>query len=95
VESYTIEWDGEDILGALDVGFHYLEMKDQIVRFLYASPTNLKRIILASPGEVNFDYIPDGIGYFRTAYLLREKMRDGWLKLLNQERTVELRIVLK
>jgi hypothetical protein len=94
MEDFVIEWKAEDVAGAIKVGFHYLEMRDEIVGFLYACPNTLKRIVLAMPEEIRFDYIPDGIGFIRTAYLMRTSMKENVLKFYNDKRTIELRLIL-
>ena len=95
MQEFNLEWDGNDIPGAISLAFHYLEMRDEIVGFIYASPKTLKKIILGAPNEVIFDYIPDGIGLIRTAYLKRKAMQDDVLLVMNMERNIELRLILK
>jgi hypothetical protein len=95
MQSYTMEWDAQNLSGALQMGFNYIEAKDEIVGFVYANPTVLKRIVLAVPEEVSFDFIPDGIGMYRTAYLKRWSLRDDEIRFVNQGDTVRLRLFLR
>jgi len=92
---YTMEWDSSDIPGALKIGFNYVEAKDEIVGFIYACPSTLKKIVLSVPDEVVFDYIPDGIGMIRTAYLKRASIKDNEIRFINQTDSLCLRLFLR
>lgn len=92
--SYQMEVDGRDIKRAINVGFNYMESQDEIVGLVYANPKLVKDIILSMPEEVDFDYIPNGVGYLRTAYLKFSHVREKILKLENVDRTQELKIIL-
>ncbi len=95
IKTYQIEWDSQDIKGAIKCGFSYMEQKDEIVGIIYLTPTIAKRVVLAIPDEVLFDYIPEGIGRYRTAYLkYRPNLKDTEIRFLNQHETIELRMVL-
>lgn len=95
IKSYQIEWDNSDIKGAIRSGFSYMEMKDEIVGTIFLTPSVAKRVVLALPEEVTFDYIPEGIGRYRTAYLkYRPNLRDTEIRFMNQHETIELRMSL-
>jgi hypothetical protein len=84
-----------DIAGAVLMGFEYMERMDQIVGVIYVSPSTAKKIVIAMPDEVHFDYIPEGIGMVRTAYLkFKPTVRGDELRFLNQDETVEVRVIL-
>jgi hypothetical protein len=54
----------------------------------------MKRIVLAMPDEVNFDYIPEGFGMLRTAYLKFKPMADDQeIRLVSHDGSVVVRIV--
>lgn len=95
MESYTMEWDRSDIPGAIAMGFNYVEAKDEIVGIIAARPEMLKEIVLAMPSEIKFDYIPDGIGILRTAYLKRSFIRGNEIRFKNQQDTINLRLFLR
>lgn len=90
-----MEWDSGDIPGAIKMGFSYIEAKDEIVGFVYACPSTLKDIVLSVPEEVSFDYIPDGIGMLRTAYLKRSSIKYNEIRFINQSDTIRLRLFLR
>ena len=94
MDCYTMEWDARDIPGAIRMGFSYIEAKDEIVGFIYACPATIKSIVLSVPEEVIFDYIPDGIGMIRTAYLKRSPLSPNEIRFINQSDSVRLRIFL-
>ena len=66
---YHIEYNRNLISRAMDIGFHYVESQDEIVGTIYTNPGLMKYIVLSCTSEIKFDYIPQGIGIFRTAYL--------------------------
>lgn len=90
-----MEWDALDIRGAISMGFNYIEAKDEIVGFVYANPSTLKDIVLSIPEEVNFDFIPDGIGMIRTAYLKRASLKNNEIRFVNQSDSLRLRLFLR
>jgi hypothetical protein len=68
---------------------------DEMVGFVQACPQTVKRIVLALPEDVEFSYIPEGLGMIRTAYLqFRPTVRDDEIRFLNREETIELRLNL-
>jgi len=92
---FQVEWDIADIAGAVLMGFDYMERMDQIVGIIYVSPSTAKEIVLAMPHEVHFDYIPEGIGIIRTAYLkFKPTVRNNELRFVNQDESIEVRVVL-
>lgn len=92
---YQIEWDIEDIAGAVLMGFDYMERKDHIVGTVYVCPSVAKKIVLAMPDEVHFDFIPEGIGMIRTAYLkFKPNIRTDEIRLVSQDESMEVRVVL-
>lgn len=66
---YHIDYNKNLIARAMDVGFYYVESQDDIVGTIYTNPDLIKKIVIAYKDEIKFDYIPQGIGIFRTAYL--------------------------
>jgi hypothetical protein len=89
-------WDGADIRTAILDGFHFVESFDHIVGIVYASPHTMKDIVLAMPDEVVFDFIPEGIGMLRTAYLkFRPLPQSGEVRMVSQDETIVLRILRK
>jgi len=64
-----IEWDGQDARTVLFGAFKRMELMDHIAGIVYATPIMMKTIVMAMPDEVEFDYIPEGIGRLHTAYL--------------------------
>jgi hypothetical protein len=95
MESFKTEWDSRDIRGAIRTGFHLLESKDKIVGFLSIHPTLMKSVILENQEDITFDYIPEGLGFIRTAYLRFKFGRPNEMLFVDQDRTEELVITLK
>jgi len=93
-KTYILEYSSEDIKGALKIGFAYVETLDNIVGSIYTNPKIMKRIVVEIPNEVEFDYIPEGIGIFRTAYLKIMPVRDNEIRFENQDKDLELRLFL-
>jgi len=90
-----MDWDALDIKGAIEAGFSYIELKDEIVGFVYTRPPLMKKIIISMPEEVEFDFIPEGIGMIRTAYFkMLSSVRDNEIKFVNQQETILLKIFL-
>ena len=58
-----------DLKKAIDQSFTEIELQDEIVRYVYVNASTMKKLILEIPQEIEFDYIPNGVGYLRTAYL--------------------------
>lgn len=95
MDSYKIEWNGDDLKGAVILGFDYMERQDEIVGFVYCPPALMKEIILEMPDEVDFQYIPEGVGMLRTAYLkFKPSVRHNEIQFWNQEQTKEVRLFL-
>jgi len=94
MNTYVMEWDRHNMAGALAMGFDYFEKKDEIVGFVCLNPHVLKPLVLASHDEIEFDYIPEGIGRVRTAYLKFRVMNDSEIRFLNQGKTMMLRLIL-
>jgi hypothetical protein len=95
MEVFAAEWSAEDIKGAINLGFHYLESMDSIVGFVFTPPQLMKTIVLECPEDVVFDFIPEGIGLFRTAYLKYKFGRDNKILFVDQDKTKEVVITLK
>ena len=96
MRTFKLEWDSDDIAGAVLLGFDYMERRDEIVGSMYACPAVLKEIVLALPNEVEFAYIPEGFGMFRTAYLkFKPSVKENEIRFVNQEKTTELRLFLQ
>jgi len=95
MKSYTMEWDKEDLHGAILMGFDYIERKDEIVGCIYVSPRILKDIVLSLPDEFDFDYIPEGVGMIRTAYVkFKPSVRENEIRFENQEKSIQVRLIL-
>ena len=96
MDTYSMEYDAHDISNAVASGFDYLERKDEIVGSVYARPPVVKEIVLAVPEDVTFEFVPEGIGMIRTAYLkMVPQIRENEIRFINQEHTVCLRVFLK
>lgn len=95
MEAYSAEWSAGDIRGAIDLGFHYIESLDSIVGYVYTPPSLMKSIVLQCPNDVVFDFIPEGIGLLRTAYLKYKFSRDNTIVFIDQDKTKEVIITLK
>lgn len=81
---------------AISESFTEIEMMDEIVRYIYVNASTMKRLILDMPNEINFDYIPNGVGYLRTAYLkFHPGLCDNVFKFATMNDTVVLRLELK
>lgn len=94
--SYQIEYPISDLKKAVQAGFGYMESMDHIVGTIYASPAVVKQLVLSMPDDIHFDYIPEGIGMLRTAYLkFMPSVKENEIRFFNQDKTVELRLYLK
>lgn len=91
---YTLEWPSSDVKGAVRIGFTYMETMDEIVGFLCGRPEIIQKIILELPDEFKADFIPQGVGRLRTAYVLYKSIRWNELRFISREKTVELQIKL-
>jgi hypothetical protein len=93
--TYHIEWRSDDIKGAINIGFSYIETLDDIVGFISARPEIVKKILFAFPKDFKCDFIPSGgVGILRTAYVLYRSLRWDEIRFVNRDKTVELQIVL-
>jgi hypothetical protein len=92
---YIMEYNKDNLREAVDCAFHYVESYDHIVGTIYSSPDLIKALVLKFSNEVKFDYIHQGIGTFRTAYLkyLPIIRRSEYL-FVNREETFRLRLKL-
>jgi len=95
MEVYTAEWSAADIRGAINLGFHYLENMDCIVGHVFTPPILMKNIIIECSEDVVFDFIPEGIGLIRTAYLKYKFGKNNKIVFVDQHKTKEVVITLK
>lgn len=95
MEIFRAEWDSKDVGGAIKLGFNFLEIKDKIVGFVSVHPSVMKTVILETHDDITFDYIPEGLGFIRTAYLRFKFGRPNEIIFLDQEKSEELIITLK
>ena len=94
VDTHTLYWDGSDLYSALLDGFDYVEGFDHIVGIIYACPRMMKKIVLAMPDDVFFDYIPEGIGMLRTAYLkFRPLPTESEIRFVSQDGNLVVKIL--
>lgn len=90
-----IEFDKSDLKGALRYGFEYLEKRDEIVGMVVTNPSLLKKIILTVPEDIEFAFIPEGIGLIRTAYLkVMPGVKSNEIRFTNVEKTISVRLFL-
>jgi hypothetical protein len=94
MEEYKLEWNSNDIKGAVRIGFFYMEVMDEIVGYISARPEIIKKVLLAFPDEFRCDFIPNGVGILRTAYVLYKSLKWNELRFVNKEKTKELQIIL-
>ena len=93
--SYQMEYPISDLKKAVQEGFHYIESMDEIVGIVYVTPPMAKQITLNMSEDVHFDYIPEGIGMLRTAYLkFLPSVKENEIRFINQDKTVELCLYL-
>lgn len=91
---YIMEYDKCLFSKAIDCAFHYIELHDDIVGTIFASPAMIKKLVLAFPSEVEFDYVHQGIGMFRTAYIkYLPSVRENGMLFLNQHETFRLKLL--
>lgn len=92
---FHMEFDKNLIRKAFDCAFHYVELHDDIVSTIFATPETMKKIVLAFPDEVAFDYVYQGIGRFRTADLkYLPAARENGIIFLNKQETFKLKLNL-
>ena len=95
MQSYQIEYPTSDLKKAVELGFHYMETMDEIVGTVFVAPAMAQKITMCMPGDVRFDYIPEGVGVIRTAYLkFLPSVKDNEIRFLNKESSVELWLYL-
>jgi hypothetical protein len=94
MEEFKLEWRSNDIKGAVRIGFYYLEVMDELVGFICARPEIVKKILLAFPDDFRCDFIPNGVGILRTAYVLYKSLKWNEIRFINKEKTKELQIIL-
>jgi hypothetical protein len=76
-------------------GFSYIELRDDIVGAVEVRPETGKSLVLAMPDEIKFDFIPEGVGMVRTAYLkFSPTLKDNEIRFTNVNKTLELRMFL-
>lgn len=93
IKSVSVSYSPGDYRQAIEKGFNEIESMDEIALHVYANAKTMKDIIIEAPDEVEFDYIPNGIGYIRTAYLkFHPGLRDGSLKITNDTASVVVRV---
>ena len=95
MQTFIMEWDADDVRGAIQAGFNYVERKDVIVTSVLANPSTMQKVVYAVPEDVKFDYIPDGIGFIRTAYFRRKILKDNEIRFISQDSEIELRLIFK
>jgi len=93
--TYVMEFDKNLFKKAVECAFYYIELQDDIVGVIFANPATIKRIVLEFPDEVTFDYVYQGIGRFRTAYLkYLPSVKENGILFLNQHETLKLKLLL-
>ena len=92
--TYCLEWRNDDIKGAVLIGFFYMELLDEIAGFISARPEIVKKILFAFPEDFKCDFIPDGVGMLRTAYVLYKSLKWNEIRFVNRDKTIELQIIL-
>lgn len=94
--SHVVYWDGVDLKTAIIEGFQLMEGLDHIVGIIYATPSVMKNIVFAMPDDITFNYIPEGIGTLRTAYLKYRPMADEReIRLVSVDGSIIVRILHK
>lgn len=92
---YTMEYNKNNLKDAINCAFHYVESYDFIVGTIFSSPDLIKALVLEFSKEVKFDYIHQGIGTFRTAYLkYLPIIRKPEYLFVNREETFKLKLKL-
>ena len=93
--TYVMEYDKTLFKKAIECAFNYIELQDYIVGVIYANPSTIKRIVIEFSDEVIFDYVYQGIGRFRTAYLIYlPSVKENGILFLNQHETFKLKLSL-
>jgi len=95
IPTYTMEFDKDLFVKAIECAFHYIEFQDDVVGLIYANPGLMKKFVLAFPNEVVFDYVHQGIGMFRTAYLkYLPSVRENGFIFINRHESFKLKLNL-
>lgn len=90
----TVHWGGDDVESAVLCGFNIMESLDLIVGKVVATPQMVGRIIYAMPDEIRFDYVPEGVGFLRTAYLkMRPMPYESEIRLYSRDGSTVLRMI--
>lgn len=91
---YYLEFDKNFIKKGIECAFQYIELLDDVVGTIYGTPQMIKKLVLAFPNEVEFDYVYQGIGRFKTAYLkYLPTTRENELVFLNRNETYKLKLL--
>jgi hypothetical protein len=95
MQTYHIEHSISDLKKAVAFGFITMESHDEIVGSVYVMPATAKKLILAMSEDIKFDFIPEGIGMIRTAYLkFMPSVKDNEIRFINLDKTVEIKLYL-
>lgn len=95
MESFRAEWNSGDLKGAIKLGFSFIELKDKIVGFIHIHPSLIKPLLLSAPEEdIHFDYIPEGVGMIRTAYLKYKFGKTNEIIFRDTDKTEEVTVTL-
>lgn len=90
-----IAWRRIDIVGAIRFIFDYFERQDEIVGFIHIHPKLLKALVFSIGDEIEFDFIPEGVGMIRTAYLkFAPNIDTHQMAAYNQEKSIGITINL-
>lgn len=91
---YYLEFNKNFIRKGVECAFSYIEILDDVVGTIYGTPKMIKKVVLAFPDEAEFDYVYQGIGRLRTAYLkYLPTTRDNELIFLNRDETYKLKLL--
>lgn len=95
MQSYQMEYPISYVKKAVEMGFRYIESMDHIVGSIYVTPAMAKKMTICMPDDIQFDYIPEGIGMLRTAYLkYMPSVKSNEIRFVNQGDDIELRLYL-
>jgi hypothetical protein len=91
---YHIEFNKDYIKEGIEIAFKYIESLDDIVGTIYGQPDLIKKVVLLFNNEIKFDFVYQGIGIFRTAYLKYiPTTKDNELIFLNKNETYKLKLI--
>lgn len=92
---YNMEFDKNLFTRAIECAFKYIELHDDVVGTIYANPDRIKQIVLSFPEEIKFDYVHQGIGTFRMAYLkYLPAVKENGIWFINQHETFKIKLSL-